>query len=849
MFKIIKKAKQFFSLHLFPRLGSPVTKSGKAKSIFVLFVLAQGFIYFFTGCSQRGEAKLNSDRVRDFDSGWRFINDSTISAGDPAFNDAAWRIVDLPHDWSIEALSDQVPGKTIGPFTKESGGPRNGASTGHVLGGTGWYRKTFRLDEKDKGQLVSVYFEGAYMETDVWVNGNHLGSQKHGYTSFFYDITKHCNPVGEENIIAVRVVNKGQNSRWYSGSGIYRHVKMIVTNPLHVEQWGVHVTTPNVSDDEATIKIQAAIANENSERGILKVRTRVLDSTGRVINTAETTIDPFGDSKTKTVQDIVIKSPALWSPQLPALYTAEVAVYLDGKLQDVITTEFGIRSINFSAEKGFLLNGKSVKLKGGCIHHDNGILGAAAIDRAEERKVELLKANGFNAIRSSHYPPSQKFLEACDRLGMLVIDEAFDMWQRPKNTHDYHLYFDEYWESDISSMVLRDRNHPSIILWSMGNEIEERADSSGVAIMQKFRNTIQKLDSTRPLTLAVNEFWDHPGRKWQQTEPAFAQADVAGYNYQWWEYENDHKSFPHRVIMGTESVPIHAFENWQLVEKHPYVIGDFVWTGMDYLGESGIGHTSCEGEKDEQLMPWPWFNAWCGDIDLVGTKKPQSYYRDVVWRNSKVEMAVRKPLPNGCKELVSYWGWPNEEQSWTWPGNEGLEMEVKVYTRSPLVRLLLNGKTIGEKRVSDSTKLTAVFKVPYEAGELKAIAIEDGREAGSVVLKSAGAPKSIRLTADRDIINANRNDLSYITVEITDENNHVIPNSAVPVEIIVSGAGELASAGNANPSDMRDFKSPLCNTFRGRCLAIIRPKGAQGKINVEVRSANLPTAKLVIKTR
>jgi len=574
----------------------------------------------------------------------------------------------------------------------------------------------------------------------------------------------------------------------------------------------------------------------------------VLDADNKVVGESETSSSVNINDKTQTVQDIAVRSPRLWSPDTPYLYKAQVTVFVNGKAEDMTTSSFGFRTISFNAENGFRLNGKEIELKGGCVHHDNGILGAAAIDRAEERRIELLKANGFNAVRSSHCPPSPAFLEACDRLGMLVIDEAFDMWEKPKNPDDYHKFFDEWWERDLSSMVLRDRNHPSVILWSIGNEIQERADSSGLAIIKKFRPVVSQFDSTRLITSAVCEFWDNPGKKWDATAPTFALLDVGGYNYQWYQYESDHKQFPNRIMVGTESVPQHAFENWRLVEKDTYVIGDFVWTAMDYLGESGIGHTSCAKDKDDFSKPWPWFNAWCGDIDLIGDKKPQSYYRDVVWRRSKIEMAVHVPLPESCKERISYWGWPDEQQSWTWPGNEGKKMSINVYSRSPMVRLELNGKIIGEKQIPDSS-ISAKFEVPYEAGELKATAIENGKEAGSVILKTTNAPKTIQMKADRSTIQANRNDLSYVTVEIADDKGNVVPNSNLPVEFSINGAGELAAIGNANPSEMASFHQPKRNTFRGKCLVILRPKGDAGDITLEAKSPGLQPAKIVVVTK
>lgn len=793
------------------------------------------------GCRQE---KNGIARILPFDTDWRFSKDSTAQAEKPEFDDSKWRILDIPHDWSIEDLPPSSD-KTIGPFAMEGGNPRNGIATGHVRGGVGWYRNSFALEGKNKS--IAIYFEGVYMESDVWVNGHYVGSHKHGYTSFWYDISKYCETSGTKNTVVVRVANRGKNSRWYSGSGIYRHVKLIVTNPLHMEPWGVYITTSKISDKEATVRLQTEVINSKNESGKLKIKTRLLDSENKLINTEETTLVlQSKDSATKVLQEITVNSPKLWSPESPTLYKAEVAIWLDDQVADSTTTIFGIRDIRFSATDGFFLNGKSTELKGGCVHHDNGILGRAAIDRAEERKVELLKANGFNAVRSGTYPPSEKFLEACDRLGLLAIDETFDMWQKPKTADDYHLFFDEWWERDISSMVLRDRNHASILFWGMGNEIYERADSSGVKIMKKLRAAINKIDTTRPLTIAVNGFWDHPEYKWSNSSVAFEQADVAGYNYQWMDYENDHKQYPKRIMMGTESVAGEVFENWRLVQQKPYVIGDFVWSAIDYLGESGAGavYTSCDSVGNNP-NGWPWFVAWVGDLDITGIKKPQSYYRDVVWSRSKIEMAVHKLIPKGCKEIIGYWAWPEELQSWTWPGNEGKEMSVRVFSRAPVVQLELNGKLVGKKTVSERDKLIANFNVPYEQGELKAFAIENNKKADSVCFRTASAPSAIRLKADRMTLKDSRNDLSYIFIELVDANNNINPALTKSVEISVSG-GELAAFGNANPIEMRSFKSPICNTFRGRCLAIVRPTKA-GNIILEAKSAEVTAAKITIK--
>jgi len=699
-----------------------------------------------------------------------------------------------------------------------------------------------------EGKKVQILFHGVYMNSEVWINGQSLGVHPYGYTPFYYDLTPHLNPVGEKNILAVRVNNTGKNSRWYSGSGIYRHVDLIVTDKVHIPIWGISVTTPEVSKQKATVKLNISIANETKESGKLVVTTRIILPNQPENIKAVTTINPFETGGAEQIFEI--NNPALWSPGSPALHQAITEVSFNGKVVDQQTTTFGIRSIEYSAEKGFLLNGESIELKGGCMHHDNGPLGSATIDRAEERRVELMKKFGFNAIRTSHNPPSRQFLDACDRLGVLVIDEAFDQWQRPKNPDDYNLYFDKWHQQDIESMVLRDRNHPSVIFWSIGNEINERVDPSGLEIMKNLSAIIKKIDNTRPVTEAICFFWDHPGYKWESTIPAFAQLEVGGYNYQWREYENDHKVAPERLMMGTESFPREAFENWQMVEKHPYVIGDFVWTSMDYLGESGIGHSSIKKDtKDTFSMDWPWYNAYCGDIDICGFKKPQSYYRDVVWKVSNLEMAVHSPIPAGMKEVVSMWGWPDEQQNWNWAGSEGQKLQVNVYSNYPEVRLELNGKVIGTKPVSAETKLTAAFEVPYEAGELKAVALKDGKEVETKVLKTTGKPARIRLTADRLELKASRNDLSYVTVEVVDEAGALIPNASLPIQFKVEGAGELAAVENGYPADMKSFRSPQVTSFNGRCLVILRPTGTSGEIKLKAESAGLEGTEINVTSK
>jgi len=734
----------------------------------------------------------------------------------------------------------------IGPFSPDSPG---GASTGYVLGGTGWYRKHFILSSAEAGRLVSILFDGVYMDADVWLNGQHLGNHPYGYTAFAFDLTPHLRPLGQANVLAVRVRNLGRNSRWYSGSGIYRHVRLTVTGPVRVPLWGVTVTTPQVARDRATVKVLTSVANSLDDEVTVSLRTRLLTSNGKTVASGEAQARVPAGGQTEIPQTFEIRSPALWSPDTPQLYRAQVEVFAKSVAVDRTETTFGIREVRFSAENGFILNGEPLLLKGGCMHHDHGPLGSAAIDRAEERRVELMKASGFNAIRTSHNPPSTAFLDACDRLGILVMDEAFDCWEQGKNPDDYHRFFKDWWQRDLDAMVLRDRNHPSVILWSIGNEIPERADPSGLETTRRLIDEAKRLDPTRLVTEAICSFWDHAGRNWSNTAPAFALLEVGGYNYMDVRYRPDHSEFPQRIMIGTESYPIAAWRMWQAVEQCPWVVGDFVWTAFDYLGESGIGHSRLDDEPGGFGRSWPWFNAFCGDIDICGFKKPQSLYRDVLWRRSPLEILVHTPIPPGRTEKLSDWGWPDELPSWTWPGQEGKPMRVAVYTRCEAVRLELNGKEIATQLLGPDSKLTARFEVPYTAGELRAIGLTGGKKVASLALRTAGPATRLRLIADRPRIRADRNDLCYVTVEVTDAAGNLVPTAALPVRFAVEGAGELAAVGSGNPKLPESFRQPHRTTDQGRCLAILRPRGNPGVIRLRAETEGLKPATLRIRTR
>ncbi|MBE3086656.1 MAG: glycoside hydrolase family 2, partial [Bacteroidetes bacterium] len=489
--------------------------------------------------------------------------------------------------------------------------------------------------------------DGVYMNADVWLNGKHLGFHPNGYTPFYFDITSFLNPAVQPNVVAVRVKNEGLNSRWYSGSGINRHVWLTLVNPVHIDvSGGIYVTTPSVNENSADVKIVTTLINsgENSENIVL--RTELSDPSGKVAATSTSQSMVTSGQTIEINQKIPVKKPFLWSIDEPNLYQAKVSVLINEKIVDDQVTSFGVRSIKIDAQNGLTINGKSVDMIGGCYHHDNGPLGAASIDRAEERKIEVLKKAGFNAIRTSHNPPSPALLDVCDRLGMVVIDEIFDMWETPKKEQDYHLNFIEWWQKDVESWVKRDRNHPSVIIWSIGNEIRETFDTSGLRIARNLTGEIRRFDQTRFVTEAFNDFAARRGQKskWDEIPEHMALLDVVGYNYMYSRYEADHIKYPDRVMVGTETNPPLALENYEMVKKHPYVIGYFVWTATDNIGEAGVGMPQLRDITPSADSPagggffrrdtWPVFNNYQGDIDLIGNRKVPSYYQYVVWGKS-----------------------------------------------------------------------------------------------------------------------------------------------------------------------------------------------------------------------
>ena len=838
------------------------------KILLICFLLNSVGIYAQT----KNKAAVVSAHTIPFDNAWHFTKDSVANGEQVDYIDSKWRKVDLPHDWSIEDLPNQKPDTIVGPFSRSSIGK---AATGFTVGGTGWYRKKFVTKRAQQNKLVSIHFDGVYMNSDVWLNGHHLGNHPYGYTAFQYDLTPYLKPAGQENVLAVRVRNEGKNSRWYSGSGIYRHVWLTFKDKVHVDNWAVYITTPEVSTNSATINIKTTINNEQATSSNLSLVTTILSPAGKTVGQTQKALQLGANAPGLDSQTITVSNPALWSIETPALYTAITEIKAGNKTIDGVETSFGIRSIQFDGQKGFLLNGKLVKLKGGCIHHDNGPLGAAAIDRAEERKIELLKKAGYNAVRLSHNPMSQSLLDACDRLGMLVVTDAFDMWEGEKlGIQDgYHLYFKEWWRRDIQSIMLRDRNHPSIIMWGIGNEIWEAADTSGYRIAKQLADEVRRLDPTRAITEAILLLPERIKHTWEEYEPHLANLDVDGYNYfvngkidpnqrdsaTIHRYETEHAKHPKKLFMATEYFPAAALENWELTEKYPYVIGGFSWTAMDYMGEAGAGRPALVPKTTRapkgllSLMyffkpeSWPVFNAYCGDLDLIGNRKAASYYQNVVWRNSPIEMLVHRPIPDEKKELRSPWGFPDELKSWTWPGHEGKKIGINVYTRSKSVKLELNGKIIAEQTVPDSS-ITASFEIDYQPGTLIARGFDNGKETGSSILQTTGKPVAVRLVADRSTIKADLNDLSYISVEIIDEKGNVVPYiDDLEITYHLTGNATIAGVGNGNPADMSSFQQNHKKVYQGKGLVILRPNGKTGVVMLKATANGLKDGMVQIR--
>ena len=795
------------------------------KLVFNLLILLIGFNFLTAQSSFKRNILLNED--------WKFHRGGCVGAQFEVFNDSTWRKINLPHDWSIENLE----GKNS-PFDENASSQQ---STGFTIGGVGWYRKQLHIPETYIGKRILLRFDGIYNNSEVFLNGKSIAKQPYGYSEFEIDLSSKLR-YNAKNLIAVKVANEGENSRWYTGSGIYRHVWLDVVDSLRIARFGTYVTTPFVSPKVATINIKTTIVNQGNVVSQVKLVSQIKNPKGILVSSLEKMITLNSGSESVDNTDIQITNPLIWDIENPSLYTVYTSIYKNDLLTDNTETKFGIRTIFVDATNGFQLNGKMLKLKGGCIHHDNGPLGAKAYDRAEERKVEILKANGFNAIRMAHNPPSTALLDACDRLGMLVVDEAFDCWQTGKNPFDYHLFFDKWWKKDLETMLLRDRNHPSIIMWSIGNEIPDIAKPEVVNVAKMLKGFITAIDSTRPITAGVAGLNGDNSSK----DPHNDVLDIVGYNYAPEKYVEDHVRKPNRVMFASESFGLLSFDYWMQVLDNPYVIGDFVWTSWDYIGEASIGWHGFE--IDEHIFPWTL--AFCGDIDICGAKRPQSYYRDALWTKNALSVFVTSPTPsfpiNKNKEVWSQWNWHDDYAHWNWASYEGKDLEVKVYSSCDQVELFLNGKSLGMKPTNRSTKFIATYNVPYRQGVLQAVGITNKKKVKTVELKTANNPVKIRVTADRTELTANGQDLNYINVELVDDKGILNPTAENLITFEIEGAGEIVGVGNANPVSLDSYQLPQRKAWQGKCMVIVKSKNEEGNITLKVKSAGVQEATLQI---
>jgi beta-galactosidase len=780
-------------------------------------------------------------RTRPFNDGWKFFL-GDAPAAEPSFNDDSWRKLKLPHDWSIEL-----------PFDSTS---PTGTGGGALRGGIGWYRKTFTLPAAEKGRRIAILFDGVYRNSEVFINGHSLGKRPNGYISFEYDLTSYVKYGAAPNVIAVRVDNSQQpNSRWYSGSGIYRNVWLTITGKTYITCWGTYITTPQVTEKKATVNLQLTVQVPVQKKQALAAATTIYNNIGKVMATVTTGVPAGQDTPVTVNQQLTVAGPSLWSIDNPYLYRAVTRLISNGNIVDEYTTPFGIRYFSFDADKGFFLNGKPVKITGVCNHHDLGCLGTAVNTRALERQLQILKGMGINGIRTSHNPPAPELLDLCDKMGFIVMDEAFDMWKRGKNEYDYHLDFDTWYKKDLTDQLKRDRNHPAVFMWSVGNEIQEQwkanNDTSGAAILRSLQQVVRSLDG-RPTVTANND---------PNAYNVLLQAnvtDLIGYNYNHdkWNAAAVQKAWGRKPFIVTESVsalqtrghydlpsdsirrwprrwdlPVEnanadltcsAYENcstpWGATHmeilkeflKNDNVSGMFVWTGFDYLGEP-------------TPYPWPARSSYFGIVDLAGFPKDAYYlYQSVL---------TGKPMLH----LFPHWNWKPGQTVDMWA----------YYNNADEVELFINGQSQGVKRKTGD-ELHVMWRVTYEPGTVKAVARKNGKPVLTKEIKTAGTPAKIVLRADRNVIKANGEDLSFVTVTIVDKNGITVPDAGNLVQFNIKGNGALAGVDNGSPTDLSAFKASTKNAFNGLALAVVQSNNKAGDIVLLAASPGLQSAATVI---
>lgn len=759
--------------------------------------------------------------VSSFDANWLFLKGDAAAANEPDFDDHAWRKLDVPHDWSIE-----------GPFDEKN---PTGRAGGFLPSGVGWYRKHFSLSADYKDRRIFIDFDGVMANSDVWINGFHLGKRPYGYVSFRYELTGQLNFGNKQNVLAVRADNSGQPaSRWYTGAGIYRHVRLVATNPVHIAQWGTFVTTPQVAADRATVHVQTEVINQSSAPRTLSLQVTVLDPKGREVHAEEAkTLSVAPGAILKLAQDIVVKNPQRWDLDHPNLYRV-VARVRDGKSTlDDETVTFGIRDAHFEADTGFWLNGKNFKIKGVCLHHDGSAFGAAVPLRAWERRLEILRGLGVNAIRTAHNPPSPEFLDLCDRMGFLVMDELFDCWTVAKNRYDYHLYFNEWSSIDARDTVRRDRNHPSVIVYSAGNEIHDTPKPDiAKPILASLVATFHEADPSRP----VSQGLFRPNVSHDYDNGLADLLDVVGQNYRENEILAAHKQKPTRKILGTENG--HDRSAWLPMRDNPPYAGQFLWSGIDYIGES---------------QQWPTVAYNSGLLYRTGTPRPLAFERQSWWSDRPMVYVARRTAPTPKPMLGTDPGYdPAAERrpqvlfsDWT-PRNPGPHEEnVEVYSNCEQVELFLNDKSLGtQSKPADDAPRN--WKVPFAVGKLKAVGTNKGRVAASYEFRTAGKPAQIVLAADRNAITPVWDDVAYVTATVVDENGVLVPNAGDLITFKISGPGVISAVDSGNNNSHEPFQATERKAYQGICFALVKAKGSSGRITLEASSAGLKSSSITI---
>ena len=785
-------------------------------------------------------AQQHPGKELDFNKNWKFTLGDQEGWSAMELNDKTWRKLDLPHDWSIEGKFDKNHPATVGG--------------GALPGGTGWYRKQFQVPASAKGKYIAIDFDGVYRNSEVWINGHYLGKRPNGYIAFRYDLSKHLR-YGGLNTIAVKVDNAKQpNSRWYSGSGIYRDVKLVTLNPVHVEQWGSYVTTPEVTAQSAKVQVELRI-DAAGKKQAAEIKTLILDAAKKVVASTSQKVQlgataPFSTS-------LEIKNPTRWSVENPYLYTLQSQVFVNGKEVDRYDTPLGVRSFSFDQHKGFSLNGKEMKIRGVCMHHDLGALGAAFNVRAAERQLEILKSMGVNGLRTAHNPPAKALLELCDKMGFIVMDEAFDMWVKKKSDFDYHLDWDKWHKKDLEDQILRDRNHPSVMMWSVGNEIPEQggtgADTSGRVITRELAAIVRNLDKTRPVTTANNNVAA------DNNLVLSGALDVIGYNYNHDKWKDFHKTYPGQKLIASETTsalqtrgsydmksdsariwPVRwdlplltgnddfscsAYDNcytpWgssheqtlQAFENNPVVSGMFVWTGFDYLGEP-------------TPYTWPARSSYFGIMDLAGFPKDVFHLYKSAWTNEPV------------LHIMPHWNW-----------KDGQEIDViSYYSQADEVELYLNGVSQGKKS-KQGQDMKVMWRLKYASGELKAVSRKNGSTVLEKVIRTAGPAAKLELIADRSKINADGKDLSFVTVRVLDKEGNLIPDAANLINFKIDGDAQIAAVDNGSPISHESFQANHRKAFNGLALAIIKAGSKASKVTLTANSEDLQAASVQIEVK